>query len=1030
MNTSFPSLRVEGGLIAPELIDQIADGKASGQAPREFNLPDRFKMLDVVSQAWGDARTQWKIFCRRLHDTPSTETGTTLTRNQWMTPLLGILDYNLTPQQRAAEIDGLTFAISHRAGDGDTAPPVHIVGAKQDLNERAVSGRPRLSPHALVQEYLNSSEALWGVVTNGQRLRLLRNSQRVRRHAYIEFELNTMFDGENFADFALFYRLLHRSRLPHSDAPAESCYLETWYSQTIEQGGRIREKLRNGVEAAMLHIANGLLEHPANERLRADIRAKRLTAEKFHGQLLRLIYRLLFLMVTEERNLLCYDPIYRERYSISRLRRLCEVRRAQNLYTDLWTGLWSSFRLFHQEDLGRILQVPPLNGDLFDLTRSEDLQNATLPNAALLKALEEISLYRERPDDPRRRVNYSALDIEELGSVYESLLDLHPMIPPVEPLRFEFEKGTTRKTTGSYYTNSELVDELIRTALVPVIEERLRSALTSAERERRLLAITVCDTACGSGHFLLAAARRLARELALIRADGDEPSPDQYRRALRDVVTHSIYGVDSNDLAVELCRVALWLESHVEGKPLSFLDHRIVCGDSLVGVHDLAILKQGVPEGAFKPVTGDDPTVASEMRRRNKDAQRGQRGLQFGAEEDVRALVGERQELFCPDDTPTQVRKKKARYDEIRRGRRMLRDEQAADLWTAAFFADLTDDNLKQGRMPNTEAVLNTLEGHDVGMSVHTATELHSRFRFFHWPLEFPEVFARGGFDVVLCNPPWERIKLQQEEFFSTRDARIARAPNAAARNALIRKLPSTNPSLAAEYQRALHDAEALGRFLRGSTLYPTTSRGDINTYSVFAERMAGLIRSEGRVGAVLPTGIATDDTNKAFFGGMATSGRLASLFDFENRQGLFPDVDSRYKFCLITMRGTSASASGPAEFAFFLTRAAQLRDLSRTFPLRPADFARINPNTKTCPIFRTRADADLTRRIYERVPVLVNETTGENPWNIRFSTMFHMSNDSGLFHTREQLEADGFTLHRIASRRGRRCSCRFTKPR
>jgi hypothetical protein len=797
------------------------------------------------------------------------------------------------------------------------------------------------------------------------------------------------------------------------DAPAESCHLETWYSQTVEQGGRIREKLRNGVEMAMVHIANGLLEHPANDTLRSDLRMGRLTAEQLHGQLLRLIYRLLFLMVTEERNLLSYDTVYRESYSISRLRRLCEVRRAQNSYTDLWRGLWSSFSLFHEENLGKVLHVPPLNGELFDLSRSEALQNATLANAALLKALEEISLYRERPADPRRRVNYSALDIEELGSVYESLLDLHAVIRDVNGAsQFAFEEGTSRKTTGSYYTPPELVDELVRTALVPVIEDRLRGAATNADREQRLLAITVCDPACGSGHFLLAAARRLARELAVIRANGDEPTPDQYRRALRDVVAHSIYGVDRNELAVELCRVALWLESHVEGKPLSFLDHRIRFGDGLVGVRDLAILKDGVPEGAWKPVTGDDTAVASEMKRRNKSAQRGQRTLQFGFDEDVRALAADRRDLFCPDDSPAQVRKKKKLLDSIRSNRRMQRDEQAADLWTGAFFADLTEDNLKSGLIPDTEAVRNKIEGHDAGQGVTTALELRARLRFFHWPLEFPEVFAKGGFDVMLCNPPWERIKLQQEEFFSTRDPRIARAPNAAARNALIRKLPSTNPALAAEYQHALHDAEALGRFLRGSTLYPTTSRGDINTYSVFAERLASLARAEGRVGAVLPTGIATDDTNKAFFGGIATSGRLASLFDFENRDAIFTGVHRSYKFCLITMRGTGARASGPAEFGFFLTHAAQLRDQARTFPLLPEDFARINPNTKTCPIFRTRADADLTRRIYERVPVLVNETTGENPWSISFLRMFDMANDAALFRTREQLEADGFDLH------------------
>jgi hypothetical protein len=841
VSATFPSLRIEGGLLAPELIDEIFEGKAPGQAPRDFNLPDRYKVADQLSKAWGSARTQWSNFRRRLEDAAPGDTGTTLTRNQWMTPLLDLLGYDLTPQPRAIEIDGLTYAISHAAGDGEAPPPVHIVGARQDLNERAASGRPRLSPHSLVQEYLNSSEALWGVVTNGETLRLLRNSQRVRRHAYLEFELDTMFEGEHFADFALFYRLLHRTRLPHAGAPAESCYLETWWNQTVEQGGRIREKLRDGVENAMAYIASGLLEHPANDSLRAGIASGSVTARALHEQLLRLIYRLLFLMVTEERNLLCDDPVYRESYSVSRLRRLCEVPRAQNEYSDLWTALWSTFRLFHDEEIGRFLQVPPLNGELFDLRRADLLRDSRLANSALLRAFEEISLYRERPADPRRRVNYSALDIEELGSVYESLLDLHPRIDTARGTPcFEFHKGvagTERKTTGSYYTPPELVDELIRTALVPVIEERLRDARTRADREQRLLSITVCDPACGSGHFLLAAARRLGRELAVARAEGNEPSPVEYRRALRDVITHCIYGVDRNELAVELCRVALWLESHVEGKPLSFLDHHIACGDGLVGVRDLKVLEAGVPEDAYKPVTGDDKAVALEMKRRNRQALRGQQALRFGPEADIQALIGERRQLFTPDDAPAQVRAKKKHLEAMRTNRLMRRDMDAANLWTAAFFADLTEKELRQGRIPDTDAVRNKLDGRD-GLAVGTAAALEAHLRFFHWPLGFPEVFARGGFDVVLCNPPWERIKLSEQEFFATRDPRIANAANAAARKKLIGRLPATNPDLAAEYEAALHDAEALGRFLRGSTLYPTTSRGDINTYSVFAERL------------------------------------------------------------------------------------------------------------------------------------------------------------------------------------------------
>jgi very-short-patch-repair endonuclease len=264
--------------------------------------------------------------------------------------------------------------------------------------------------------------------------------------------------------------------------------------------------------------------------------------------------------------------------------------------------------------------------------------------------------------------------------------------------------------------------------------------------------------------------------------------------------------------------------------------------------------------------------------------------------------------------------------------------------------------------------------------------------------------------DVILSNPPWERIKLQEEEFFASRNTAIARAPNAAARKRLIADLPKTNPALWHDYQRALHGAESASRFLRGSGQYPLTGRRDINTYSVFAERVRNLLNIRGRAGIIVPTGIATDDTNKRFFADVVEKGQLASLFDFENRQRLFPAVDSRMKFCLLTLTG-SRTQTDATTFTFFATRTEHLRDPRRVFTLTADDIARINPNTRTLPVFRTRQDADLTRAIYQRVPVLVNERTGENPWDVRFMAMFHMSNDSHLFRTRAELEKQGYRL-------------------
>ena len=285
---------------------------------------------------------------------------------------------------------------------------------------------------------------------------------------------------------------------------------------------------------------------------------------------------------------------------------------------------------------------------------------------------------------------------------------------------------------------------------------------------------------------------------------------------------------------------------------------------------------------------------------------------------------------------------------------------------------------------------------------------------FFHWPLEFPDVFKRGGFDVVLGNPPWERIKLQEKEFFGTRDRDIAVARNKAARSRLIRALPQHNPSLAEEFRQAVHASESTSRFVRGSARFPLTGRGDINTYSIFAETARTICAPKGRTGIIVPSGIATDDTTKVFFADLVDRRSLASLYDFENREKVFPGIDSRIKFCLLTLSGADWP-SPQAEFAFYLYQAEQMEDPERRFVLVPDDFALFNPNTRTCPVFRTRRDAEIARKMYRRSGVFWKESQGNhaewNPWGVTFQRMFDMSNDSGLFRTREQLSLEGWRL-------------------
>ena len=1015
---AYPALHIEGGLFSADIPEQLLNGDLPGQRPQDFGLSGRQSLMNEAAATFADAQEYWRLFQHRLQRLQETDVGTSLTREAWISHLLGLLGYELHYNPSAYQADGQSFHISHRAGEHEDAPPVHIVGYRQELDRR---GGQRMAPHSLMQEFLNRSEHLWGIVTNGRELRVLRDSTYVRKQAYVAFDLVQMMEERRFEDFLLMYRLLHRSRLPQATADAPRCLLEQYYQHSLQQGGRVRDRLREGVEQCLKRLGTGLLKRTPKECLPQ-------VPEELYQQLLRLVYRLLFLLVSEERGLMGSNPLYLEHYSISRLRRLVDNPAAYTEHEDLWRSLQALWLVLRKQELAQLLALPPLNGELFSPMAVDD---GTVSNCDLLNAMKHLVYYQERDSAPLRRVNYAALDTEELGSVYESLLESQPVINWVQK-EFELVAGSERKSTGSYYTPPELVAELVKSALEPVIEEKLREAKQIASRshypdarsadfsplEQAILSIKVIDPACGSGHFLLAAARRLGRELARVRTGDEEPSPTHLRRAIRDVVAHCIYGVDKNPLAVELCRVALWLESHAEGLPLTFLDHRIRCGDSLVGVLDIQTLHQGIPDGAFERATDDDATVCRDLKRRNRQQREGQMELFHAQADSALQLLSEQARTLdnIPDDTPDNIQRKSETFRRMCAHPDRQRQQDACDLWTAAFFQTRIKRNRQSGiddGFITTEAVWRHMGNQPVSPQLLAhARSLAQQVRFFHWQLEFPEVFAQGGFDVVLGNPPWEQIQLEKKEFFSTRDAGIAVASNAADRQRMIGRLQQDNPALWHEYRRTLHLAESTSRFLRRSGEYPLTGRGRINTYSVFAERMCRLLAPRGRAGIIVPTGIATDDTNKLFFAHLLDEGKLVSLYDFENREGIFPGVHRSYKFCLLTLRGGRQTGSPAPTFRFFATRPEHLHDPRRAFSLGAEHIARINPNTRTLPLFRTRQDADLTRAIYERVPVLVNEQSGHNPWRVSFKQgLFNMSSHLYLFCTRPQLEAQGYRL-------------------
>jgi hypothetical protein len=1014
----YVAIRSEGNLIPYDILDRIAVEDLTGQKPADFGLPKGRRLVDEISRVWADAQNLWSNFNRRRQSlTERDPYGTSITRT-WIVSLLSdpeMLGFELKLLTNAVIVNNVSFAVSHRNGESDDAVPVHIEGAKIDLDRR-LNTKLRTSPQATLQDFLNNSEhVLWGIVTNGLIVRLLRDSSRTSRPTYLEFDLESIFEGNRFTEFALFYRLLHRSRFPQPGKEAADCLLEKYYHDSIEQGLRIRDKLRDGVEDALKTLGTAFLQHPANEALRAKHSVGKLTAEKYHRQLLLLVYRLLFLMVAEERTLIVAQGenfernqrVYDEWYSVARLRDRAARIVDESPFVDLWAGLKQSFSLFEYGTDINALSIPPLNGDLFDEKRAiPDLAGTELYNHDLLISLRRLSLFKA--GNSFQRVNYSALDVEELGSVYESLLDFKPVIVPGDKgLTFDLRLGMERKSTGSYYTRPELVHELIESALVPVMEDRLAEAEKAATgqdlikerkaKEQAILSMSVCDPACGSGHFLLAAARRLGKELARVRTGEDEPRPDEFHIAVRDAISHCVYGVDINPLAVDLCKLSLWLEGHWIGKPLSFLDHRIRCGNSLVGIPDPEVMAEGVPDEAFTAVTGDDKKIGAAFKKQNKQERASrQRGFDFDVDDHAAEYAEEWRQLeVMGDDNPSGVRRKAELYGNWRAGMQHAHDEAVADLWTAQFYVPLNETGYDDV-CTTKDFIEFAVDKHKKPRQVAAAQALAQQNGFFNWYLEFPEVFTKGGFDAILANPPWDILQPEEMKFFHAQGATdIANLPGDQRKRA-IAALAEKDHTLYERWTSYKRKSESTNKFIRQSGAFWLSAKGKLNTYSLFADLARRLANSQGRAGVIVPTGIATDDNNKDFFADLNNKQGLVSLFDFENREKLFPEVDSRMRFSLLTM---SSGGVRVANVGFFLSSPAQIYDAQRTFSLSVDDFALLNPQTRTCPIFRTRIDASLTEKVYKSVPILFDEPEKNNPWGVRLRQgLFNMTSDSGMF--------------------------------
>ena len=1045
----FQSVHTTGHLFSQDLLERLSAGDTSiqGLKAQDYHLDPSDRLKDAAARAWSKLNTAYKSYRDAKAKLPDSDTGTTLTRERWLLPLFSELGYGRLPTQKAIDIDGKSYPISHC---WNNCIPIHLVTFRHETDKRVpgMAGAASRSPYSIVQELLNRSEShRWGFVSNGRMLYLLRDNKALARAANVEFDLEAIFENDQFADFILLYILCHQSRVePRNPDTPEDCWLEDWCKVAESSGTRARDHLRDGVQKAMEHLGQGFLASPYNKNLSSSLKSGSLSPEGFYHQILRLVYRLLLLLVAENRraengrNLL--HPIdadpkaidrYNTYYSISRLRNLATSVRGTD-HDDLYESLKL---LFVQLGTGYApLAIPAMGSFLFSAksTATPDLDTSNLPNRKLLAAILSLS----RTEDTsvkggaiRRSVDFANLGSEELGSVYESLLELTPrLFTPDGLFVLRAASGNERKSTGSYYTPRSLINSLLDTALEPVISNAI-DKLPNDKAEIALLNLKVCDPACGSGHFLLAAGDRLAMRLAKIRTSDEEPSTLAFQHARRDVIGRCLYGVDLNPMAVELCKVSLWMDALEPGKPLSFIDHHIQHGNSLIGCTP-ALLSKGIPDEAFAAIEGDVKAICNNLKKQNKkersEYKSGQGFIDFfklGNLSEFAARLHSISHDTLQDEVETE-----SMYIALLKNANYKNARFVADAWCSAFVWKKEDSEL--GQFCPTEQQWRKWEKnpHVAPLQVRDeVARLSHQYKFFHWHLVFPEVFIaqvdgkegnsisgwKGGFDCVLGNPPWGQIQFEPEEFFAVSAPHIAKAIHMSARNKMIDELKKENLELFKQYENIRREIFGIQGFCHNSNLFPYTSVGRLNTAPLFTELSRFLISENGRVGIIIPSGIATDSFTQAFIRNVIETNSLASLFDFENREGLFPGVHRSTKFCLITMGNGVKVLAKEATFVFFALNTNELNDPDKRFTLSSEDIALLNPNTRTCPIFRSGRDAELTKAIYRRVPVLIKEARDgqpeENPWGISFKLMFMMNTASHLFRTHEQLEEEHWKL-------------------
>jgi hypothetical protein len=965
----FAGLEIIGALLTPDIVARLAAFEANDQTVEGYEIPPGLKLRDEIARYYRIGEALWSRFeASRGHSVAASE--------RFVLDLLRqCFGFDSLEPQLITRIGEREFPVRHAALDGRVPiviAPAPAEGARrsgvdESLAQFGDSSRRR-SATLLLQEYLNAREdAAWGLVSDGVTLRLMRDNISLTRPAWIEANLSKIFSESLFPDFSALWLLIHKSRFGQADAAVSDCALERWRERGRTDGVAARDKLRKGVEAALLELGQGFIENPANGALRQALTDGALSRHAFFEQLLRVVYRLIFIFAAEDRGLL--HPagtsdharrVYAEGYSLARLRERSMRRTAWDRHADSWEGLKATFRALMrgQDQLG----LPALGG-LFAHGVVPDLENARIENRRSLAAIWRLAWLRPE-GQPLTRVNWRDMETEELGSVYESLLELEPRAS-ADMRIFEFAegdetRGNARKTSGSYYTPDALVKLLLDSTLEPVLDAA--EARNTCDPPAEILKLSIIDPACGSGHFLLGAARRAAARIAKHRSPG-APSQDEFQHALREVVSHCIYGVDRNPMAVELCKVALWIEALEPGKPLTFLDSHIRCGDSLIGVFDINVLRDGIPDSAYKLLPGDDKEATDYYQTKNKREIKEREKVETGFR--LTAGQAELSKVFAglntsAEDSLEEIEEKQRIFASLMaRGGVAWQLKTACDLWSSAWFAPKLEVPIRGRELAPTSGQLwEYLSGVTLyGPLIAESDRCAQTYCFFHWPVEFPDIIAKGGFDVVIGNPPWEMPEADDREFFAARVPSISAEASAHKRRFLIEALKTTSPSNHSQWVQYLRGHAGSRTFFTESRRFPNGANGRLNYYKLFLELGFLAISKNGRLGMVIPSGLTTNAYERPLWHSIVKTGFVSEIYDFENSSGLFSGIDSRVKFSLISL---VKQTQRHFRTACWLADISELQEPERVISLGIEDLEKFSPDDLALPQFHNSSDLEL----------------------------------------------------------------------